>query len=317
MNHEVFLEGTFKFGRIHGQGVLRLEDGRMWEGEFKNGKIHGVGLVVEQVPGPEGSHVLTKREAIARNHVVICHKDELVEGVQVELNDPTLALGLVGQPMSCNKVYASVMFHVRGWKYRCRFHEEVKPRERDVEFSSLRTFKVLHHLPKVYHISRFGDEGAPVDAEPRYDYWSDVYGPYAKLKGPKLGIAGGRRTAEMRPFQAEPLKPVARTHAKTDYKENSFESFMVGIGAAQEEEEVARRKELKKRQFLELIDKRRSDAEAERQKAIEEEQARITEADLAKSKAKALAAEAERKRDQAELASALAKAAEDYDQAST
>ena len=310
--HETILEGTFRKGLIHGNGKLRLEDGRVWEGEFKAGKIHGIGLVTELARDGEG--IAAKREAIARDHVVICHKDEIVDGVQVELQDPTLALGLVGQPLSCNKVLASVMFHVKGWKYRCRFHDEVHPRERDVEFSSLRSFKVLHHLPKVYHISRF-EHGAPVDAEPRYDYWSDVYGPYMKLKGPRLGIAGGRRTAEMRPHQAEALKPIARTHAKTDYKENSFESHMVGIGAAQEEEEIARRKELKKKQFEALIEKRRADAEAERLKAIEEEQARITAEDLAKAKAKAAEAEAQRKRDQEALAAAVAKAAEEYDAA--
>jgi len=307
-NHQVFLEGTFQRGKIHGDGTLRLEDGRMWQGEFKNGKVHGVGVVVELIEG-----IPVKREAIARNHVVICHKDELRDGVQVELQDPTLALGLVGQPFTCNKVYATVMFHVRGWKYRCRFHDEVRPRERDVEFSSLRSFKVLHHLPQVYHLSRF-EEGTAVDAEPRYDYWSDVYGPYMKLKGPKLGIAGGRRTAEMKPFQAQPLAPIARTHAKTEYKENVYESHMVGIGAAQEEEEIARRKELKKQQFLQLIEKRRADAEAERLKAVEEEQARITAKDLEKQKQKKLENQIRKQKEDEDIKNSVELFAKEYDQ---
>ena len=310
-DHRVFLEGEFQRGKIHGNGVLRLDDGRMWEGEFKNGRIHGVGSITE--PGSDGAMV--KREAIARNHIIICHKDELKDGVQVELQDPTIALGLVGQPLSCNKVYASVMYHVRGWKYRCRFHEEVQPRERDVEFSSLRSFKVLHHLPQIYHISRYGAQEAPVDAEPRYDYFSDVYGPFLKLKGPKLGIAGGRRTADMRAHHAEPLKPIARVHAKSDYKENCYESRMVGIGAAQEEEEIERRKEMKKKQFQALIDKRRADAEADRLKAIEEEQARITAEDLAKAKARKEEAERQKQKEQEEMQAALKAAAEEYDAA--
>ena len=300
--HEVILEGTFRKGIIHGDGVLRLENGCIWEGEFKNGKIHGVGFWTNE----KG----VKREAVARNHVVICYKDELLDGKQVEIDDPTLRM--VAPPLTGNKILATIMFHVRGWKYRCRFHEEVRPRERDVVFSSLKTFKILHNLPQIYHLNSFGFE---VDATPRYDYWSDVYGQAHKGKGPKLGIAGGRRTAEMRPFQAEPLKPIARTSTKTDYRENVYESGMVGIGAAQEEEEVERRREMKRKQFQALIDKRRADAEAERLKTIEEEQKRLAEEDIAKNKAKAAEAAAAKLKHEQDLKEALERAATEYDAA--
>lgn len=297
--HQVVLEGTFKDGVIHGNGILRLEDGRMWEGEFKDGKIHGVGVVTDMSGKP--------REALARDHSIICYKEELQDGKQVEMHDATMCvsaqLGLSG------KIYASVMYHVKDWKYRCRFHEQVKPRERDVIFSSLAFFKVLHHLPQVYHISRSGFES---DTEARYVYFADVYGA-GKL--PKLGIAGGRRTAEMRPFHATPLKALARLANKSDYRENAYESHMVGIGAAEEEEEIERKMERKKQQFMALIEKRRADAETERLKAIEEEQARITAEDLAKMKAKAAEREAEKLKNAEDLKAALKAAAGAYDAA--
>ena len=297
--HRVVLEGTFRQGVIHGTGVLRLEDGRMWEGEFMDGKIHGVGVVTDEAG--------KQRNAIARDHVVVCYQDELQEGKQVELQDATMRVS--AQMGLCGKVYATIMFHVKGWKYRCRFHEEVKPRDRDVIFSSLLMFRVLHHLPQIYVLSRFGIEA---DTEPRYDYFADVYGA-GKL--PKLGIAGGRRTAEMRPLQAIPLKAAARLANKTTYRENVYESHMVGIGAAEEEEEIARKKEMKKQQFTALIEKRRADAEAERLKAIEEEQARITAEDLAKVKAKAAEREEEKLRHAEELKTALRETAQAFDAA--
>lgn len=295
--HRVALEGTFRQGVIHGNGALRLEDGRMWEGEFKDGKIHGVGVITDE----EGK----QREALARDHVVVCYKDELQEGKQVELHDATMRVS--AQLGFCGKVYATIMFHVKGWKYRCRFHEEVKPRDRDIIFSSILMFRVLHHLPQIYHLSRFGIES---DTEPRYDYFADVYGT-GKL--PKLGIAGGRRTAEMRPFLAAPLKAAARLASKTTYRENVYESHMVGIGAAEEEEEIARKKEMKKLQFEALIEKRRMDAEVERLKAIEAEQERITAEDLAKVKAKAAEREAEKLRHEGDVAMALEAAATSFD----
>ncbi len=49
---------------------------------------------------------------------------------------------------------------------------QIRPRERDVVFSSIKDFKVLHHLPNIYHTTEYGVTN---DAAPRYDYYKDVY----------------------------------------------------------------------------------------------------------------------------------------------
>lgn len=63
---------------------------------------------------------------------------------------------------------------------------------------------------------------------------------------PKLRIAGGRNTAEMKALHATPLLPPLRS--KSDYKENVFESRAFGVGAAAEAEEAIEKKKLKKLQ---------------------------------------------------------------------
>ena len=78
-------------------------------------------------------------------------------------------------------------------------------------------------------------------------------------------------------------------------------------------EEVERRREMKRRQFQALIDKRRADAEAERLKTIEEEQKRLAEEDIAKNKAKAAEAAAAKLKHEQNLKEALERAATEYD----
>ena len=227
--------------------------------------VHGVGFVTDK-------HGV-RREALARDNLIMCYKDELVDGKQVEFDDATMRV--VAESRTPR---ASIMFHVTGWKYRCHFHDEIRPRERDVVFSSLTRFKVLNHLPQIYHMSRFGVQ---TDPPVRYNYYNDVYG--TSRGEPKLGIAGGRRSDAMESFEARALRPHQRlaTFTKSD---NIFESQFVGIGAAKEAEEVGQRKEQKKKQFAALIEKRRAEQEAEKKRLVEEEQHRLLEEDTAKQK---------------------------------
>jgi len=269
LDDEVHLSGTFVKGVNHGNGMMliQLEDGTSskWEGEFKMGKVHGVGFVTDK-------HGV-RREALARDNLIICYKDELVDGKQVEFDDATMRV-----VAESRKPRASIMFHVAGWKYRCHFNDEIRPRERDVVFSSLTRFKVLHHLPQIYHMSRFGVQ---TDPPVRYDYYDDVYGE--GHGEPRLGITGGRRTAAMEAFEARALRPHQRL-ATFNKSDNVFESQFVGIGAAKEAEEAEKRKEQKKKQFAALIEKRRAEQEAEKKRLIEQEQQRILEEDTAKQK---------------------------------
>ena len=265
-------KGTYKKGFLHGAGHQLFDDDVKWEGEFKRGFMEGVGLYT----GEKGAK---PREAVARNGIVMCFKDELQQGVQIEFDDPTLFVITASR-----RPRASIMHHVRGWKYRVHWHDEIKPRERDVVFSSIKSFRVLHELPRVYHTTPFGQQ---TDPPKRYNYASDLYGAdhVAKFGEPSLGIAEGRRTINMKFHGANPLVPYERNkyHEKVK-RDNVFESAEVGIGAAKAEEEKEKLRELKKKQFEALIEERRAAAEAEKKATIEAEQKRILEEDTAKQK---------------------------------
>lgn len=59
--------------------------------------------------------------------------------------------------------------------FRVRFHEGVTPRERNVNFSKIKSFKILKHLPIIHHFSQ--SPSLPnVESPGSYDYYKDVYG---------------------------------------------------------------------------------------------------------------------------------------------
>lgn len=242
------------------------------------------------------------REALARDDRIVCYRDEITEGLQVEFDDATLRV-----VTNNRRPRASVMFHVRNWKYRVHWHDEVRPRERDVVFSTTK-FTLLPHLPRIYHTTRFQ---CATDPPVRYDYYQDVYGK--REEEIRLGVSGGRRTINMKAHDAKPLNPAQRyAKSKSDYTENVLESAEVGIGAAKAIEEKARLAELKKQQFAALIENRRKEEEAKRKALIEEEQKKIMEEDLAKQKEafekKKKEKEAQAAADAAELEASMAAA---------
>lgn len=192
------------------------------------------------------------------------------------------------------KAMATIQYHVKNWRYRVRFHNEVTPRDRDIDFSTITEFRVLHHKPLIYDLSRFG---YTMDQPPVYDYYKDTYGITSR---PRLGVAMGRLTPNMKQIGPTPLSPKSRD--KTNYKENMFESRMVGIGAAQAQEEEAERKIQKKAQWAKLIDERRAIEEAERLQKIEEEQDKYMKEEKEKLRAKV----EEEKRKEAEFEAELA-----------
>ena len=61
-----------------------------------------------------------------------------------------------------------------------------------------------------------------------------------------MGIAGERNGADMKPVRTVVLEPHERLRSK--YKENMFESRMIGLGIAMEVENERRIKEQKKKQ---------------------------------------------------------------------
>ena len=173
---EPIIEGTYKKGYLHGNATHSFDDDSKWEGEYKDGYMEGIGYYTTAQEDPvydENGAVVgsppkqRRREAIARRNILMCYKDELGAGKQVEFNDHTMHV-----ITNTRRPRATIMHHVRGWKFRCHFHDEIRPRERDVVFSSIRDFKVLHHLPLIYHTTEFG---VCNDPPVRYDYYQDVY----------------------------------------------------------------------------------------------------------------------------------------------
>ena len=289
---EVVKEGVYNKGYLHSQGLQVFEDDSRWEGEFKRGYMQGVGFYIAEKGGEP-------REALAKDNMIVCYKDELTEGMQVEFEDATMRV-----ITNNRKPRATIMFHVRNWKYRCHFHDEIRPRERDVVFSTLAKFTILHHLPRIYHTTRYELKTDPPVA---YNYYKDVYGK--EESEIKLGVTGGRRTINMRAHDAQPLTPSQRyALTKSDRKENIMESAEVGIGAAKAEEEKLRLAEIKKKQFAALIEKRRADEEANRKALIEAEQKKILEEDLAKQKEKFEEAKRQKEADEKDRADTLEKA---------
>lgn len=111
-----------------------------------------------------------------------------------------------------------------------------------IDFSQLKWFKVLHHRPRCYPLTKFGIE---MDQPLTYNYWKDTFNLPSR---PKLGFAGGRPTANMNPLHA-PILPL-KNRVQTFYNENEFESLEMGIGISLLEKEKEKLVEKKKQMVI-------------------------------------------------------------------
>jgi hypothetical protein len=90
------------------------------------------------------------------------------------------------------------------------------------------------------------------------------------------------------------LVPKFPTRSKLDRTDNFFESRAVGIGAAKEEDDRALQDELKKRQWAKLIEERRAQQNADKQREIEEQQQNYLAQTLAEKREDDASAKAEK-----------------------
>ena len=148
-----------------------------------------------------------------------------------------------------------------------------------MDFSTLKYFKVLHHLPLVYDQTRFG---IPLEAETRYNYWKDVYN---EITRPKLGHAGGRYGAELRPKGVN-VRP-AEDKPTSEYTENVFESQEMGIGRTIMEKERQMVLAKKLEAWNKSLAAKRELEEQERSRLVAEEEARVMAEAQAKQQEKA------------------------------
>mmetsp|Transcript_18440 Transcript_18440/g.30715 ORF Transcript_18440/g.30715 Transcript_18440/m.30715 type:complete len:645 (+) Transcript_18440:153-2087(+) len=274
-----FYEGKWENGIMHGTACFTQDDGTIWEGTLIKGKIHGVGYLTRNGK---------RDEVLAYHNVVHCFRSELYDGKQVEIDDPSLRLGSNTLPR------VTIMSHRKKWSFKCRFHDEVQPRERYVDFSTLKNFTILHHLPLVYDQTRFN---IPLEADTRYNYWEDVYG---QITRPKLGHAGGRAGPEQRP-QGVKIKAIEEKPT-SDYSENVFESQEMGIGRSLMEKERLRVEANKIEAWNKSLAEKRELENQERNRLVAEEEARVLAEAQAKQmeKAKQRKAESDKLRKQIE-----------------
>jgi hypothetical protein len=119
MNEEIVYKGKFdNKGIMHGTGYYEFfRDGQRWtrwEGHFDKGRIHGLGRLISE----DGK---VSKDALARDNVIVCFKEDLVDGRQVEFHNLKVAVGLDDE-----RPRATIIRHVKGWRYWIRFHDESK-----------------------------------------------------------------------------------------------------------------------------------------------------------------------------------------------
>jgi hypothetical protein len=148
-----------------------------------------------------------------------------------------------------------------------------------VDFSTLKSFKVLHQLPLVYDQTRFD---IPLEADTRYNYWQDVYG---QITRPKLGHAGGRFGAELKPKGVKIL--ATSDKPMSEYDENVFESQEMGIGRSLMEKEEKRVLANKMEAWNKSLAEKREIESQERGRLVAEEEARVMAEAQAKQMEKA------------------------------
>lgn len=256
-------KGTFVMGAQRGLGSCLFENGSTWEGQFHDGLPRGVGTM-------SGRHAL-----MMRNCVVI-YRDELCQGKQIEFDDPTMHV----ETQYCDGEHPKATFirwsskSNKIWRCVVRFHDDIRPREREVDLGTLSNFRILHFSVLVNPLVCF--EGFQADSLASYNYSTDVFSTrnfpssgFSDVSESSSLITGGRRTAEMR-------SRIRELHAKerceSKYTENVFESRAVGLGAAKDEEDAIIMKELRKKQWAILVEGRKVAEELERRQRVEEEQ---------------------------------------------
>jgi hypothetical protein len=251
---ETTFKGHYVEGLEHGKGETST-----WKGDFKSGRVDGVGTY-------------NGKECLVRHSVIVCYQDELLDGKCIEFYDHTMKVANLDGP-----VRATIVKHIKGWRYMLRFHDESRPLQRSLDLSTLvnrdkAPFRVMHHLPTIYPLNHFDQD---TDTVSSYSYWKDNYGQDVR---PRLGAVGGRRCGTTSPHGVKVLN-TAQRHT-TEFDENVFEPREVGIGEALELENVEFQKEQKRKQWAALIDERRAAEEEEKKKEIAAEEAKQMQAQL-------------------------------------
>jgi hypothetical protein len=121
LNDQVLMKGDFRHGDLV-QGQVNWSDGSSWSGKLIDHKMDGIGVITDQ----NG----VDREAMMRMNILVCFKDELHNGKQIEFEEQVFNV----YPMYNRKPVATIIKHVQNWEFLCKFHDEVYPQDRRVRF---------------------------------------------------------------------------------------------------------------------------------------------------------------------------------------
>lgn len=245
---QTLYEGQFVNGRREGRGRFRFEKSE-YRGEWRQGAMQGVGILAHEDKGEE--------EVLMEQGRVVLRREELQPGVRIRIGG---SLALTGTQHTSGVV----LRHVRGWRYVCRFDDEVCVREREMDLSTVGgRVAVLRQLPRA------------------------------------LGVFMHQLRAE---GLARDL-PVVPCVNNTKYSEsdNLLESRVAGIGWSREQEELQRVRAERSCQWEELLERRRAAEDAEKERLVQEQQRKAMEDAVAKKRSeldeeKALKAEEDARR---------------------
>lgn len=158
------LEGLFHHGDFLG-GKVCWEDGTIWEGVIRDHQMQGVGVITEPNKAP--------RDVLMKDNVVVCYRDELREGMQLEFTKPcfdftpTPSTFSPTHHKSGRRPRATVLKVLNQWRCLLRFHDEVWPKERKINLAAFIDFEILTSLPLIHSFQTFG---LRAEAPRVYDY---------------------------------------------------------------------------------------------------------------------------------------------------
>lgn len=278
------LEGEFEHGDFQHGSAYFPRTNQQWLGHIRNNTISGAGTIKvlgskpmdKEESNDDDSHHYRRYlkgeiakapppaplpdiidKAIAVHGRVICRRSELQIGTQLEFSHQLY--GDYGSIDGSIKPRVIILKHETEWKYWIRYsNPDTWPRDRLIDLSVIGDFKVLRHLPLVYHLHLAGEDSTPDQPRVTTDYRYHLSHRTARALLPSL-----------------PKRP----HVMR--RENMFESREVGIGAAREEDEAKDRAAMQQLQWKHLIAERKAKFQAERQAQVEAEQAAQLEQSVA------------------------------------
>lgn len=221
------------------------------------------------------------REAIANDGEIVCYRDQLMEGLQIEFQE-----SLFNNYMNIDghMPRVTLLKFIKGWKYLCRFHEETWPRERVIDFCRYNRFRILSHLPHILDIHAIN---ITPDAQRMQDYREQSYINQNLLQSSSHQketldlITDKMREKEERKVIYRNLVPITAGRPADFKRRNIFESRAVGIGQAREEDDDEEKERLKALQWAQVLAERKAKFMDQKQKMYEDEQRKQLESSAA------------------------------------